>query len=140
MKDDIRGAGIPSPVTGHLSPTANGRWVAVCRLEDIVPNTGVCALVGRRQVAVFRLYDDSVYALSNHDRFSRANKVELNPMAIGPGVHGAAGEFTAIVHRDGSRCTTLGNHWLQRLRHLIARERLIGEQAEAFTGELIDSG
>ena len=38
-----------------------------------MPNTGVCALVGGRQVAVFRLDDDSVYALSNHDPFSRAN-------------------------------------------------------------------
>jgi NAD(P)H-dependent nitrite reductase small subunit len=48
-------------------------WVAVCRLEDIVPNTGVCALVGERQVAVFRLDDDSVHAIDNHDPFSRAN-------------------------------------------------------------------
>jgi NAD(P)H-dependent nitrite reductase small subunit len=47
--------------------------VAVCRLEDIVPNTGVCALVDGRQVAVFRLDDDRVYAISNHDPFSRAN-------------------------------------------------------------------
>lgn len=49
------------------------QWIPVCRLDDIVPNTGVCALVGGRQVAVFRLDDDSVYALSNHDPFSRAN-------------------------------------------------------------------
>jgi nitrite reductase (NADH) small subunit len=48
-------------------------WIAVCRLDDIVPNTGVCALVGARQVAVFRLEDDSVYALDNRDPFSRAN-------------------------------------------------------------------
>ena len=48
-------------------------WVAVCKLADIVPNTGVCALVGGRQVAVFRLDDDSVYAVGNHDPFSRAN-------------------------------------------------------------------
>ena len=47
--------------------------VMVCRLADVVPNTGVCALVGGRQVAVFRLDDDSVYALDNHDPFSRAN-------------------------------------------------------------------
>ena len=45
----------------------------VCRLEDIVPNTGVCALVGSEQVAVFRLGDDSVYAVGNHDPFSGAN-------------------------------------------------------------------
>ena len=48
-------------------------WVVVCRLHDIVPNTGVCALVGERQVAVFRLDDDSVYAIDNYDPFSRVN-------------------------------------------------------------------
>ncbi len=48
-------------------------WVAVCKLTDIVPDTGVCALVDGRQVAVFRLHDDSVYAIDNHDPFSRAN-------------------------------------------------------------------
>jgi len=56
---------------GPVSPVQD--WVAVCGLDDIVPNTGVCALVGGQQVAVFRLDDDSVYALSNHDPFSRAN-------------------------------------------------------------------
>lgn len=48
-------------------------WIAVCKLDDIVSNTGVCALVGGQQIAVFRLDDDSVYALSNHDPFSGAN-------------------------------------------------------------------
>src|SRR4030095_1155986 len=48
-------------------------WVKVCRLDDIVPNTGVCALVGAQQVAVFRIEDDSVYVVGNHDPFSRAN-------------------------------------------------------------------
>jgi NAD(P)H-dependent nitrite reductase small subunit len=68
MKDETS-----SPVTRHSSPPAGRRWVAVCRLDDIVPNTGVCALMGGRQVAVFRLDDDSVYALDNHDPYSRAN-------------------------------------------------------------------
>jgi assimilatory nitrate reductase catalytic subunit len=47
--------------------------VAVCRLEDIVPDTGVCALLGGEQVAIFRLDDDRVHALANFDPFSRAN-------------------------------------------------------------------
>jgi len=47
--------------------------VRVCRLDDIVPNTGVAALVGGRQVAVFRVDGDAVHALSNRDPFSRAN-------------------------------------------------------------------
>src|SRR4051812_43416590 len=47
----------------------------VCKLEDIVPNTGVCALVGGEQVAVFRLDDDSVHAIGNLDPFSHANVI-----------------------------------------------------------------
>ena len=48
-------------------------WVRICALDDIVPNTGVCALANGHQVAIFRLDDDSLYALGNYDPFSRAN-------------------------------------------------------------------
>jgi nitrite reductase (NADH) small subunit len=49
-------------------------WTQVCRLADIVPDTGVCCLVGREQVAIFRLGETpQLYALSNFDPFSRAN-------------------------------------------------------------------
>ena len=48
-------------------------WVPVCRLKDIVPNTGVCALVHGRQVAVFRLADDRLFALDAFDPFSSTN-------------------------------------------------------------------
>ena len=44
----------------------------VCRLDDIVPDTGVCALVGEDQVAIFRV-DEKVFALGNRDPFSGAN-------------------------------------------------------------------
>src|SRR5690348_11210629 len=73
MKDDLHSAGDPSPVTRPPSRPANGEWVSVCRLDDIVPNTGVCALVRGRQLAVFRLDDDSVHAIGNYDPFSRTN-------------------------------------------------------------------
>ena len=52
---------------------AMNEWVAVCKLSDIMPDTGVCALVHGQQVAVFRLSDDSVYAIGNLDPFSKAN-------------------------------------------------------------------
>jgi nitrite reductase (NADH) small subunit len=48
-------------------------WTRVCALDEIVPDTGVCALVGMHQVAVFRLGADQVFAIGNHDPFSRAN-------------------------------------------------------------------
>jgi NAD(P)H-dependent nitrite reductase small subunit len=47
--------------------------VRVCPLEDIVRNAGVAALVDGEQVAVFRLDDDSVYAIGNRDPYSGAN-------------------------------------------------------------------
>jgi len=47
--------------------------IRVCPLEEIVPNTGVAALVDGEQVAVFRLDDGSVHAVGNFDPFSRAN-------------------------------------------------------------------
>ena len=44
----------------------------ICRLDDILPDTGVCALVEGEQVAVFRI-EDEVYAVGNRDPFSNAN-------------------------------------------------------------------
>jgi nitrite reductase (NADH) small subunit len=48
-------------------------WVEVCPYDSIYPDTGVCALVDGRQVAVYRLSDGSLHALSNFDPFSSAN-------------------------------------------------------------------
>ena len=48
-------------------------WIDVCALDDILPDTGVAALVDGRQIALVRLGDgDEVYALDNFDPFSRA--------------------------------------------------------------------
>ena len=45
----------------------------VCPLEAIRRESGVAALVDGRAVAVFRTYDDDVFALSNFDPFGRAS-------------------------------------------------------------------
>ncbi len=44
----------------------------VCQLDQILENTGVCALVGGEQVAIFRV-DGKVHAVGNKDPFSGAN-------------------------------------------------------------------
>jgi len=44
----------------------------VCSLDEIVPDTGICALVGGEHVAVF-LVDKKIYAIGNRDPFSGAN-------------------------------------------------------------------
>jgi nitrite reductase (NADH) small subunit len=54
-------------------------WTAICGVEDIVPNTGVCALLNGEQVAVFRLHDSRdggearVFAIGNYDPNSEAS-------------------------------------------------------------------
>jgi nitrite reductase (NADH) small subunit len=48
-------------------------WVEVCAYDAIYPDTGVCALVEGRQVAVFRLAAGHLHAVSNSDPFSGAN-------------------------------------------------------------------
>ena len=53
-------------------------WIAVCHLYDIVPNTGVCALLNGAQVAVFHVADASVdkprvFAIENYDPNSEAS-------------------------------------------------------------------
>src|SRR5689334_15716918 len=48
-------------------------WVDVCLLSAIAPNTGVCALVLGKQVAIFRIGNGTqLYAISNYDPFSKA--------------------------------------------------------------------
>lgn len=55
------------------SETTAQVWVDVCGVEDIIPNTGVCALVGKRQIALVRVGEgEEVYAISNFDPFSKA--------------------------------------------------------------------
>jgi nitrite reductase (NADH) small subunit len=49
------------------------KWVDICPLAAIAPNTGVCALVADEQVAIFRVGSgEDVFAISNYDPFSKA--------------------------------------------------------------------
>jgi nitrite reductase (NADH) small subunit len=47
-------------------------WVAVCAASALTVDRGVCALVHGVQVALFRLADGTVHAISNFDPFSEA--------------------------------------------------------------------
>jgi len=50
------------------------KWINVCQLNDINPNTGVCALVNGKQVAIFRPRDnEELFAIDNMDPFAKSN-------------------------------------------------------------------
>lgn len=47
-------------------------WVPVCRLDELPVERGAAALVGLRQVALFRLVGDEVLAVCQRDPYSGA--------------------------------------------------------------------
>lgn len=67
-------------------------WTAVCSLDEIVPNTGVCALLDGEQVAVFHVADaeQRVYAIGNYDPNSGA-------AVISRGLVGSLGERIVVA-------------------------------------------
>ena len=39
------------------------QWKDICKIDDILPETGVCALLGDEQVAIFRPYPTAIRCL-----------------------------------------------------------------------------
>jgi nitrite reductase (NADH) small subunit len=65
-------------------------WVPVCPFVSLPVERGVSALVHGTAVAVFRTYDDQVYALGNHDPFSRAS-------VLSRGIVGTRGDIPFVA-------------------------------------------
>lgn len=66
-------------------------WTAVCGVEDILPDTGVCALLRGEQVAIFRLSaNDNLYAIGNVDPHSGA-------AVLARGLVGSLGERIVVA-------------------------------------------
>ncbi|HEY3486972.1 MAG TPA: nitrite reductase small subunit NirD [Gammaproteobacteria bacterium] len=56
----------------HSANDEHFDWVTVCVLEDLQPFIGARALLGDRQIALFRMPDNTVYAIGAYDPFSDA--------------------------------------------------------------------
>ncbi|HVC16915.1 MAG TPA: nitrite reductase small subunit NirD [Rhodanobacter sp.] len=69
---------------------ASRGWTAVCALDDIVPDTGVCALVDGAQVAVFRVGERDLYAIANVDP-------NANAAVLSRGLVGSLGERIVVA-------------------------------------------
>jgi len=68
------------------------QWNPVCPLDRIVPDTGVCALLNGRQVAVFRVGAESpsLFAIDNYDPNSHA-------AVLSRGLVGSIGERVVVA-------------------------------------------
>lgn len=69
------------------------KWLDVCSVDDLQPDSGICALVAGKQVAIFYMpKENAVFAVSNYDPFGKANVIsrgligDLNglPMVASP--------------------------------------------------------
>lgn len=69
----------------------------VCRLDDILPETGVCALIDGKQVAIFRTKETKLFALDNYDPFSQANVLSRGLIG-GTTITNAAGLSEAVLY------------------------------------------
>ena len=58
-----------------MTEYARDPWHVVCPLEDLEPERGATALIHGQAIAIFRLADDRVYALGNHDPYARASSI-----------------------------------------------------------------
>lgn len=95
-------------------------WVRVCSLADILPDTGVCALVNGEQVAVFRIGQRDLYAIDNFDPHASA-------AVLSRGLVGSLGERIVVaspIHKQHfdlrtGECVELPQHsvraWSVRL-------------------------
>ena len=61
-----------APLLEEYEAATTGDWIDVCAVDDVVPGTGVAALLDGEQIALVRTRSDAFYALSNFDPFSRA--------------------------------------------------------------------
>lgn len=58
----------------NIMENSDDQWQDVCTLDSILPNTGICALIGDQQIAIFRVGEtDEVHAIDNFDPIGHAN-------------------------------------------------------------------
>lgn len=65
-------------------------WVDTCASDDILPDTGVCARVAGRHVAIFKLSTGEVHAIDNVDPRSGAS-------VLARGLVGNLGAHTVVA-------------------------------------------
>jgi len=50
------------------------KWIDICAVTDLQADSGVCALVEGKQVAIFYMpKDNAVYAIDNYDPFGKVH-------------------------------------------------------------------
>ncbi|MDR9826705.1 nitrite reductase small subunit NirD [Vibrio sp. FNV 38] len=57
-----------------INPHSEKTWFTVCNASDLSPNTGICALVSGKQIAIFNCKrSEELFAIDNYDPIGQAN-------------------------------------------------------------------
>lgn len=66
-------------------------WISVCEHQDLLPDTGLCALVNNQQIALFNSRRiNEVFAVSNYDPIGEAN-------VLSRGILGSVGDAIVVA-------------------------------------------
>ncbi len=66
-------------------------WITICDAADLIPGTGICALLDDEQVAIFKTRKDgNVYAINNYDPIGKAN-------VLSRGITGSIGDAVVVA-------------------------------------------
>jgi len=81
-----------------MNVPASARSIAtrVCTIDELVVERGSAALIGDEQVALFRLADGGVHAVSNLDPYSGAHVISRGIV----GTRGAAPTIASPMHKQ----------------------------------------
>jgi nitrite reductase (NADH) small subunit len=114
----------------HRDLAISQEWHAVCPLERIVPDTGVCALLNGRQVAVFRVGAEAprVFAIDNFDPNS-------NAAVLSRGLVGSLGERVVVaspIYKQHFDLQT--GECLEAPQHSVARYPVRVEDGTVWVG------
>lgn len=67
-----------------------GSWHPICAYDDLTPERGAAALVDSTQIALFRTFEGSVFAISNQDPFTGA-------YVLARGIVGSRGDAPTVA-------------------------------------------
>lgn len=118
----------------EADPDAEG-WVSVCSLDDLPTERGAAALVGGRQVAIFRLLGDELAAICQRDPYSGAFVMSRGIVGSARGVPTVASPMYKHVFalRTGE---CLETHGAEARSVRVYPVRVVGDQVQVLAAVL----
>jgi len=87
---------MPEDIAAMTAQKEDDVWTPICEVDELPVEHGVTALVRGQAIAIFLTAEGEVYAIGNHDPFSRVGK-------LGHGIVGVRGDVPFVFSSHGRR-------------------------------------